>query len=354
MKAREELKLSVIVAVFQREDELRELLDSLCLQTDTDFELLIVDDGSPEPLESITKPYADRLNLHYFYKPNSGSGKTRNYGMAKAKGNYFIFLDSDTIIPPSYIQTVKAELAREYTDGFGGPDAADDSFTDLQKAITFSMTSVLTTGGIRGGKTHVGRFEPRSFNMGISREVYEKTGGFSELRAGEDPDLTFRIWKSGFQTRLFPEAKVYHKRRTSLKKFAKQTHRFGSARPILNLRHPEHARITYWFPGVFLCGLCFSLVMAAFSFPLREIRIGSCYVSSLFFSLFLMAYVLYFVSLFVLCVWQYRSVKVGLLSLLTTLVQFSGYGYGFLKSQFYFKILRRTPQQAYPKYFDYT
>ena len=215
-----DIQLSIIVAVYERQDELTELLSSLTKQTNSNFEMIIVDDGSKNKLDTVCAKFQDQLDIKYYYKSNSGPGKSRNYGMEKANGNYFIFLDSDTIIPSTYIQSVYDELSSNYVDAFGGPDDADESFNEMQKAITFSMTSFLTTGGIRGGKKQVGKFQPRSFNMGISRKAYEKTGGFAAMRIGEDPDLSMRLWENGFETRLFQDSKVIHKRRTSLKKFA--------------------------------------------------------------------------------------------------------------------------------------
>lgn len=352
MNTSRELKLSVIVAVYRREDELRELLESLSLQTDKDFELLIVDDGSPQSLEPVALAFADRLRIRYFYKANSGPGKTRNYGMERAEGNYFIFLDSDTIIPSSYIATVRRELNENYVDAYGGPDAAEERFSDLQKAITFSMTSFLTTGGIRGGKRHIGKFQPRSFNMGISREAFLATGGFGNLRIGEDPDLSLTLWEKGFGTRLLPEAKVYHKRRTSLRKFAKQVYEFGAARPILNQRHPGSARLTFWFPSVFICGLILALLLV----PVALCGCGhscaqGCRLTPLALLIFPGFYALYIAAVVISATLQFKSIKVGILSKITTLIQFSCYGYGFLKSQVNLNILKRRPEDVFPGHF---
>ena len=261
-----DLNFSIIIAVYNREDELNELLQSLTKQSDSDFEVIVVDDGSKNSLEPIVNSFQSKLDIHYFYKKNSGPAQSRNYGMGKANGNYFIFLDSDTIAPKNYIKTIRRELMENFVDAFGGPDAADEHFTDLQKAISFSMTSILTTGGIRGGKKHIGKFQPRSFNMGISRKAFENTGGFGDLRIGEDPDLSMTLWEKGFETRLIPEAEVFHKRRTSLNKFAKQVYEFGVARPILNQRHPKYAKLTFWFPTLFLFYFCFCLFGVLFSF----------------------------------------------------------------------------------------
>ena len=339
----EDLQLSIIIAVYERQDELTELLSSLTKQTDHNFEIIIVDDGSTTKLETVCAKFNSQLKLHYYYKTNSGPGKSRNYGMAKANGNYFIFLDSDTIIPPTYIQSVKHELSTNYVDAFGGPDDADDSFTNLQKAITFSMTSFLTTGGIRGGKKQIGKFQPRSFNMGISRKAYEKTGGFADLRVGEDPDLSMRLWENGFETRLFQDSKVIHKRRTSLKKFAKQVYQFGVARPILNQRHPKYVKPTFWFPSLFFVGTLVALLLLFVSFIFTEHQ----FILQIPFVLWL----IYMFMIFIFSSLRFKSAIVGLLSIETTLIQFFNYGYGFLESQFKLNILKQNPKEAFPSHY---
>ena len=339
----EDLQLSIIIAVYERQDELTELLSSLTKQTDHNFEIIIVDDGSTTKLETVCAKFNSQLKLHYYYKTNSGPGKSRNYGMAKANGNYFIFLDSDTIIPPTYIQSVKHELSTNYVDAFGGPDDADDSFTNLQKAITFSMTSFLTTGGIRGGKKQIGKFQPRSFNMGISRKAYEKTGGFADLRVGEDPDLSMRLWENGFETRLFQDSKVIHKRRTSLKKFAKQVYQFGVARPILNQRHPKYVKPTFWFPSLFFLGTLFAWFTFLIGIFFQE------YQSILWIPFDL--WLIYMILIFLFSYFRFRSVKVAILSIQTTLIQFFNYGYGFLESQFKLNILKKDSKKAFPSHF---
>ncbi len=339
----EDLQLSIIIAVYERQDELTELLTSLTKQTDNLFEIIIVDDGSQNKLDVVCAKFNNQLNLHYYYKTNSGPGKSRNYGMEKANGNYFIFLDSDTIIPTKYIESVKKELSTNYVDAFGGPDDADDSFTDLQKAITFSMTSFLTTGGIRGGKKQVGKFQPRSFNMGLSRKVYEKTGGFADLRVGEDPDLSMRLWENGFDTRLFQDSKVIHKRRTSLKKFAKQVYQFGVARPILNQRHPKYIKPTFWFPSLFFVGtlVAWLLLFVGFCVPKYQFILHIPFV----------LWLVYMFMIFVFSTLRFNSVKVGLLSIQTTLIQFFNYGYGFLESQYRLNILKQDPKKAFPSHY---
>ena len=338
-----DIQLSIIVAVYERQDELTELLSSLAKQTNSNFEIIIVDDGSKNKLDTVCAKFQDQLDIKYYYKTNSGPGKSRNYGMAKANGNYFIFLDSDTIIPSTYIQSVYDELNLNFVDAFGGPDDADESFNAYQKAITFSMTSFLTTGGIRGGKKQVGKFQPRSFNMGISRKAYEVTGGFAAMRIGEDPDLSMRLWESGLETRLFQNSKVIHKRRTSLKKFAKQVYQFGVARPILNQRHPEYVKPTFWFPSLFFLGTLFAWFTFVFGLFCQDFQ----QILWIPFDLWLF----YMIMIFVFATIRFKSVKVGILSMQTTLIQFFNYGYGFLESQFKLNVLKQDPKKAFPTHF---
>lgn len=312
------LQFSIIVPVYNRPQEIDELLDSLTKQDfQDDFEVLIVEDGSENSSEDIAKKYTAQLNLNYFYKENSGAGASRNYGMKRASGNYFIILDSDVIVPSQYLSEVKKALQENYTDAFGGPDAAHSSFTSLQKAINYSMTSVLTTGGIRGKKKSVGKFQPRSFNLGLSKVAFEKTKGFSKMKAGEDIDLTFRLWENGFETQLIDKAFVYHKRRSTIKQFFKQTFAFGTARPILNKKYPETAKLTYWFPSLFIIGIDFSIIVAFFG----------CWQLLIF-------YGFYFTCIFLDSLLQNKNLKVALLSVVTTITQFYGYGLGFLQSRF--------------------
>ena len=218
------MKYSFIIPVYNRPDEVDELLDSLTRQTIRDFEVVVVEDGSSIPCKDVVDNYADRLSIHYYNKENSGPGQTRNYGVERANGEYMLILDSDCILPENYLKEVEAELQCRRADAFGGPDRAHESFTDVQKAINYAMTSFFTTGGIRGGKKKLDKFYPRSFNMGVRKEVYQALGGFSKMRFGEDIDFSIRIFKGGYACQLFPEAWVWHKRRTDLKKFFKQVH----------------------------------------------------------------------------------------------------------------------------------
>ncbi len=299
-----------------------------------DFEVVIVEDGSSESSEMVVEGFQDKLHISYYYKSNSGPGDSRNFGMQKAKGNYFIILDSDCILPQQYLTEVDKELKREFVHCFGGPDAADRSFTTVQKAINYVMTSFFTTGGIRGGKKAVGKFQPRSFNMGISAEAFAKVGGFGRIHPGEDPDLTFRIWKAGFDSRLFPNAFVYHKRRIDWDKFYIQVNKFGMVRPILNKWHPGTARPTYWFPTLFMLGLCLSLVISFFGMWLP-----------------LALYIFYFLVLFLDAWVKNRDVKVAFLALYAALTQFYGYGIGFLKSTILLNFSNKEPEELFPKLF---
>ena len=314
-----ELKFSIIIPVFNRPDEVDELLQSITQQDFNGFlEVVIVEDGSEITCKKIIEKYQDTLSIQYFEKENSGPGLSRNFGMKYAKGNYFLILDSDVILPKNYISVVNTHLNQNYTHAFGGPDAAHSSFTLLQKAINYSMTSFLTTGGIRGKKQSLGKFQLRSFNLGISKEAFEKTKGFSEMRTGEDIDLTFRLWKIGFETQLIDKAFVYHKRRNSIASFFKQTFAFGTVRPKLNKKYPKSSKLTFWFPSLFIIGFDLSILLLIFGYWQLAIF-----------------YVAYFVLVFGDSTVKNGNFKVGFLSIFTSFIQFLGYGFGFLESQFF-------------------
>lgn len=310
---------SIIIPVYNRPEELDELLSSILVQEYTDtFEICVIEDGSQQKSNLIVEKYTNKLSIRYFEKENSGPGDSRNFGMKHAKGNYFIILDSDVILPKNYISKVDKQLELNFTDAFGGPDAAHPNFTPLQKAINYSMTSFLTTGGIRGKKNSFGTFQPRSFNMGLSKTAFEKTKGFSDMRAGEDIDLTFRLWETGFKTQLIEKAFVYHKRRNSISSFFKQTFAFGTARPILNKKYPQSTKLTYWFPSLFIIGFDLSILLLIFGYWQLAIL-----------------YVAYFVFVYADSTVKNRDFKVGFLSIFTSLTQFMGYGLGFLESQLF-------------------
>ncbi len=329
------MKFSFIIPVYNRPDEIEELLQSLVLQNYPDsFEVVIVEDGSTIPCDSVIESYRDKLNISYFFKKNSGPGDSRNFGMKNAQGNYFFILDSDCILPPNYLSEVEKALSENYVDCFGGPDKALDSFSNVQKAINFSMTSFLTTGGIRGGSEKIDKFQPRSFNMGLSKEAFEASRGFGNIHPGEDPDLSIRLWKMGFETKLFPNAYVYHKRRIDWSKFYKQVNKFGKARPILNSWYPEYNKLTYFFPSLFFIGFVFSVL-----FLILGVK------------LFLALYIFYFLFAFLLSTIQNKSFSIGILSVLAVAMQFYGYGIGFLKSYWKVIILKQKPQEAFPELF---
>ncbi|MCL6265672.1 glycosyltransferase [Flagellimonas myxillae] len=329
------IEISIIVPVYNRPEEVRELLQSLSAQEFTgDFEVVIVEDGSTQSSEDIVDSFRKNLNISYYFKANSGPGDSRNFGMQKAKGNYFIILDSDCILPPQYLVEVDRELQNNFVHCFGGPDAADQSFSTVQKAINYAMTSIFTTGGIRGGKKSVGKFQPRSFNMGISRVAFEKAGGFGRIHPGEDPDLSFRIWKAGFDSRLFPNAYVYHKRRIDWNKFYTQVNKFGMVRPILNQWHPGTAKLTYWFPTLFMLGLVVSIALTFIGIYLP-----------------LMLYGCYFFLLLVDALLKTKNIAVAQLSIFAALIQFTGYGIGFLKSTILLNFSNKEPEELFPKLF---
>ncbi len=326
---------SIIIPVYNRPDEMDELLLSLSKQTDnTIFEVIIVEDGSTISSENAIKKYNQQLNITYLVKKNTGPGDSRNYGMRHANGDYFILFDSDCILPPNYFSQLNSLLKNNYVDCFGGPDAATNSFSALQKAINFSMTSFITTGGIRGGTKQKNHFQPRSFNMGISKKAFEKTGGFGNIHPGEDPELVFRLWKSGFKTTLFQDLYVYHKRRIDLFKFYKQVNKFGKARPILDMWHPEYKKATFIFPFLFMIGFYLSIVLAILGFNQLLLLFGC-----------------YFLLVVVLALYATKNIKVSILAIITTFIQFYGYGIGYFQSSIKIKVLKKNPEDVFPELF---
>jgi len=327
--------ISFIIPIFNRPEEAKELLESFYnLDGDKDFEIVIVEDGSTETSEFVVNDYLSKLHISYYFKENSGPGDSRNYGMKRAKGNYFIILDSDCVLPRNYLKSVLNSLNKNYVDCFGGPDAAHESFSNIQKAINFAMTSFITTGGIRGKTSSINKFQPRSFNMGISKVAFLATGGFGRIHPGEDPDLSIRLWKLDYKTTLIPEAFVYHKRRISWSKFYKQVYKFGSVRPILNKWHPDTKKITYWFPSLFCLGLIISLVAFFYGvkFPIYIVLV-------------------YFSISFILAIITTKNIVVAVQSLLAILIQFIGYGYGFLKSNVKLWSTKKNAEVLFPTFF---
>ena len=326
---------SFIIPVFNRPEEIRELLESFCaLDSPKTFEIVIIEDGSTLDSKLIVDHFQDLLKISYYAKENTGPGHSRNYGMERAKGRYFIILDSDCILPPPYLEAVISKLNSHYVDGFGGPDAAKDSFTDLQKAINFSMTSYMTTGGIRGGKISIENYEPRSFNMGISKGAFQATGGFGRIHPGEDPDLSIRLKEMGYHLHLIPEAFVYHKRRISLESFYIQVNKFGQARPILNKWHPSSKRLAYWFPSLFTLGF-----------------VVSCFLALVSFYWFIMLFGLYFLAAMIGAFRLTNNIIVAFLVIPAVAIQFFGYGIGFLKSTLKLALSNKSEKQLFPNLF---
>lgn len=327
--------ISIVVAIFNRKDELFELLNSLIAQTDKDFEVIIVDDGSFVDLVPTVETFKEMLNIQYFKKPNSGPGLSRNYGANRAKNDWLVFVDSDVIVEKDYIENIKKNLEKTDCAAFGGADKAHKGFNLLQKAISYSMTSVFTTGGIRGSKKAVTRFQPRSFNMGVNKEIFLKIGGFSEMRIGEDPDLSMTIWEKGYKTAFFDDIGVYHKRRTDLGKFSKQVYQFGCARPILNQRHPDYVKPTFWFPTLFLLGYVAGILEY---FLLQKGFVLACYG---FYTLIIFVHALYLT----------KNIAIAAQAIITTYIQMFSYGYGFLESWVKLNVLKMKPEDAFPKHF---
>ncbi|MBO5156331.1 MAG: glycosyltransferase [Prevotella sp.] len=340
---------SIIVPVYNRPDEVDELLESLTRQTFKQFEVIIVEDGSKNDCRSVVEKYSTVLDIHYYYKDNSGPGQSRNYGAERSKGDYLIVLDSDVVLPEGYLQAVEDELAVNPCDAFGGPDSAHPSFTDVQKAISYSMTSFFTTGGIRGGKKKLDKFYPRSFNMGIRREVYKKLNGFSKMRFGEDIDFSIRIFKAGCSCRLFPEAWVWHKRRTDMRKFFRQVYNSGIARINLHKRHPGSMKLVHLLPMVFTVGvICMILVSAVGRVLMEYDGVDRWYWLCAAPWLPILAYCL---LIFTDSSLHNRSVKIGLLSIAAAFTQLMGYGFGFIEAWWKRCVMGKDEFQAFEKTF---
>ena len=327
------MKFSIIIPVFNRPEEVDELLESLCEQTVKDFEVLIIEDGSVKPCKDVCDEYANILDLHYYAKENSGPGQSRNYGAERANGEYVIILDSDVVLPTGYLQAVEDELKQKPCEAFGGPDAAHPSFTPVQKAISYSMTSFFTTGGIRGGKAKLDKFYPRSFNMGIRRDVYLQLGGFTKMRFGEDIDFSYRIVEAGYMPRLFPEAWVWHKRRTDFRKFFRQVYNSGIARINLEKRHPGTMKLVHLLPTVFTLGVIGLLIISLF-WPLACVPI-----------------ILYSLIILIDSSLKNKNLWVGILSIPAAFVQLMGYGFGFIESWWKRSVLKKDEFTAFEKNF---
>ena len=345
------MKYSIIVPVFNRPDEVDELLESLCQQTLKDFEVIIVEDGSKKPCKDVCDKYADILDLHYYYKDNSGPGQSRNYGAERASGEWLIVLDSDVVLPEGYLQAVEnnVQCSTFNVHCFGGPDAAHPSFTPVQKAISYSMTSFFTTGGIRGGKAKLDKFFPRSYNMGILRDVYQQLGGFSKMRFGEDIDFSYRIVEAGYQTRLIPEAWVWHKRRTDFRKFFRQVYNSGIARINLMKRHPGTLKLVHLLPTVFTVGVIGMVLISAVGRALMHYVDRDQFYWMCFAPWILI--ILYSIIIFIDSTIKNRSPYVGLLSIPAAFTQLMGYGLGFIESWWKRCVLKQDEFTAFEKNF---
>ena len=327
------MNYSIIVPVYNRPDEVDELLESLTHQVFRNFEVVIVEDGSDKRCDEVCNRYKDLLPLRYYYKKNSGPGNSRNFGVDYANGDYVIILDSDVVVPPHYLSAIDEELSREQCDFFGGADAAHASFTPVQKAISYSMTSFFTTGGIRGGKKKLDKFYPRSYNMGVRRAAYQALGGFSRMRFGEDIDFSYRLIENGYKSRLFPEAWVWHKRRTDLRKFFRQVYNSGIARINLEKRHPGTMKPVHLLPMLFTLGVLLLLLLSPWCLwtltPLLAYALIICIHSSV----------------------VNKSLRVGLLSVPAAFTQLMGYGLGFINAWWKRCVLRQDEFQAFEKTF---
>ena len=349
------MKYSIIVPVFNRPDEVDELLESLSNQTQQDFEVIIVEDGSVKTCKDVCEKYADILVLHYYFKENSGPGQSRNYGAERASGEWLIILDSDVVLPEGYLAAVEYSLTSHLSPlsseivAFGGPDAAHPSFTPVQKAISYSMTSFFTTGGIRGGKAKLDKFYPRSFNMGIRRDVYLQLGGFSRMRFGEDIDFSYRIVEAGHRPQLFPDAWVWHKRRTDFRKFFRQVYNSGIARINLEKRHPGTMKLVHLLPTIFTVGVIGLILVSAVGRALmhyvdRDQFYWMCFAPWI-------PILLYSGIILIDSAIRNRSLWVGILSIPAAFVQLMGYGLGFIESWWKRCILKQDEFQAFEKTF---
>ena len=327
--------ISIVVAIFNRKDELFELLNSLSFQTDKAFEIIIVDDGSLIDLKPTIGNFDKILDIKYFRKDNSGPGLSRNYGSKRASNEWLVFVDSDVIVEKDYIENIKKDILTIPCDAFGGADKAHKGFNLMQKAISYSMTSVFTTGGIRGNKKAISKFQPRSFNMGVRKSAFEIVGGFSQMRIGEDPDLSMKLWENNFTTAFFDDIGVYHKRRVDFGKFSKQTFQFGCARPILNQRHPKYVKISFAFPTFFLVGYVFGII-GYFLFK-KGLLLG--------------LYGLYTLLVFFHALLKTKNISVAAMAVMSTYIQMFSYGYGFLKSWILLNVFGQKPEDAFPSHF---
>ncbi|MBS1545189.1 MAG: glycosyltransferase [Bacteroidetes bacterium] len=310
-------KYSIIIPVYNRPDELKELLDSLTRQTFRNFEVIVVDDGSRDTSREVSERYVPKLSIQYFFKPNSGPGPSRNFGFEHARGSYLVMFDSDCIVPEDYFEWVEKYMEKYRFDAWGGPDRGHESFTSLQRAMAFTMSSFLTTGGIRGGGNQAAAFQPRSFNMGVSRAVWEHTGGFRFDRSAEDIEWSIRIRRAGFKIHLIPDAFVYHKRRTDFAQFFQQVRQFGNGRAQVGKVYPAEVKPTHWFPAVFLTGLMAIPFLLLLAPDWGELAV--------------LLLTVYLMAIFTDALIKTHSIEVAFLSIPSSIIQLCGYGIGFIK-----------------------
>ena len=315
---------SIIVPVYNRPDELAELLESVDRQEFRDFEFILIEDGSEQKSDKVLEGYKEKFPSKYLDLVNQGPSLARNSGMEVAEGEYFLFVDSDCILPPDWLMKISDSLKDEPVDCFGGPDRAAEEFNDVQKAISFAMTSFLTTGGIRGGGRQLDKFHPRSFNLGISRKLYNEMGGFpvTRMHPGEDMVFSIELIRRAYKTALFKNAWVYHKRRSTLRQFFRQVYRFGYTRYVISKVYPETRKAIYYLPSLFLLGLVFLILTGA-----------------LLHIFYLIPVLFYLILIFLASGIGNSSFKVGAISTITSIIQLCGYGWGFLKSLFRIEIL---------------
>ena len=314
------VKYSIIIPVYNRPEEVKELILSISKQSFKNLEVIIVDDGSQISSIEIFQNFKKKLNISYFFTKNQGPALARNFGVKNANGEWIIFFDSDCTIPNNYFKILEKFLNNNFIDFFGGPDTLDDSFNSIQKSINFSMTSFLTTGGIRGRKKSIDKFLPRTFNMGVKKKLFNEVKGFSNIRYGEDLDLSYRLLKKGKSSALIDKAFVNHKRRSNLSSFLKQIYNSGRARNFLNNKHKGTFRFYHLLPSLFIV-----FFILSFLFYLIDFRITL---------IILTVYILYFIIIFLSSSFINKNIYVGFLSIITTFTQFLGYGFGFLVAIF--------------------
>lgn len=328
-------RFSIIIPVYNRPEEAVELLDSLTMQSlKNDIEVIVIEDGSTVKCETEIEPFKKQLDLVYIYQENQGPGPARNNGAKIAKGEYLIFLDSDCVLPSDYLANTIEHLDKAPLDCFGGPDRAHKFFSPIQKAISYSMTSIFTTGGIRGGKKKMDKFYPRSFNLGVKKSVFDKVGGFSDMRYGEDIDFSMNVLEKGYNIGLINETFVYHKRRSTFKSFFKQVFSSGTARIELASRHKNALKLVHLLPMFFVLSIPVTILLGIFLHPA-----------------FYFVIPLYLALVFIDATIETRSIRVAILSIVSSVIQICGYGLGFMTALFYKVVNKNKRYVAFKKTF---